>query len=492
MAWYSPDRFRTQGLLIALTSISMAVLTAVLIQDAWQSTRQTLTDEARQECATAVAELQQQFVDRESLIDASEPAPQVFEALDLSLRGLSSAVLRSYEGAEGGFMIGPERRLAGHTGESFTMPAVATDPMENEARLVVDLAQAAAAGPPPTSLIREDGNDLLVACAVAIFPRDAVAWVLKRLSDANNPAAERRRWWLAGLVLSAVLGLAMTISISFRLQHGVEALQTGLSRLEHDFDYRLPAIGGDFGGVAQAVNRMADRRGTLEGTLRRQDRLAALGRVVSGVAHEIRNPLNSLRLTLELLNRRVRKGTTEGGEVREAIDEVDRLDQILGRLLTFGRPEGRNRRVHDLRPLLERAVRIVGEQARHKRVQVDLVGLGDNPIGAEVDALAIEQILINLLINAIDASPEQAVVTISAETNGDSVRIEVADRGAGISPTDREQIFNPYFTTKENGTGLGLAISREMAAHHDGSLEFESTEGGTTFALRLPRQRIHA
>ena len=91
---YSPGRFRTQGLLIALTSISMAVLTALLIQDAWQSTRQTLTDEARLECTTAVAELQQQFTDRESLIDSSEPAPQVFEALDLSLRGLSFAVLR--------------------------------------------------------------------------------------------------------------------------------------------------------------------------------------------------------------------------------------------------------------------------------------------------------------------------------------------------------------------------------------------------------------
>ena len=243
--------------------------------------------------------------------------------------------------------------------------------------------------------------------------------------------------------------------------------------------------------MAQAVNRMADRRGTLEGTLRRQDRLAALGRVVSGVAHEIRNPLNALRLTLELLDRRVRRGTTEGGEVREAIDEVDRLDQILGRLLTFGRPEGHNRRVHDLRPLLERAVRIVGEQARHKGVQVELLGLGSTPIEAEVDALAIEQILINLLINAIDASPRHAVVTLSTEMNGEGVRIEVADKGAGISLTDREQIFNPYFTTKENGTGLGLALSREMAAHHSGSLEFESTEGGTTFALRLPLQRAH-
>ena len=488
MAWYSPGRFRTQGLLIALTSISMAVLTAVLIQDAWQSTRQTLTDEARQECTTAVAELQQQFTDRESLIDASEPAPQVFEALDLSLRGLSLAVLRSYEGMEGGFLVGPDRRSAGHSAGSFIMADSAPEAMEAEARLVLDLATGAGGGSPSRSAVREDGNDLLVGCAVAVPPNDTIAWVLKRLSGANNPAAQRRRWWLAGLVLSAVLGLAMTFTISFRLQHGVEALQTGLSRLEHDFDYRLPPIAGDLGGVAQAVNRVADRRGTLEQTLRRQDRLAALGRVVSGVAHEIRNPLNSLRLTLELLDRRVRKGAAAGEEVREAIDEVDRLDQTLGRLLTFGRPDVHNRRVHDLQPLVDRAVRIVGDQARKKDVRL-VLHAATGPLKAEVDALAIEQILINLLMNAIDASPERGTVTISTRVGIDGVRVEVADTGRGIEPTDREQIFNPYFTTKENGTGLGLAISREMASHHDGSLEFESNEDGTTFALLLPLQR---
>jgi signal transduction histidine kinase len=491
VAWYSPDRFRTQGLLIALTSISMAVLTAVLIQDAWQSTRQTLTDEAQQECATAVAELQQQFADRESLLDPSEPTPPVFEALDLSLRGLSSAVLRSYEGMEGGFLVGPDRRPAGHSAGSFIMTESTADSMEAETRLVLDLGMRAESDSAATSAIREDGNDLLVGCAMAVAPLDTTAWVLKRLSGANNPAAQRRRWWLAGLVLSAVLGLAMTISISFRLQHGVEALQAGLSRLEHDFDYRLPPIGGDFGGVAQAVNRMADRRGTLEGTLRRQDRLAALGRVVSGVAHELRNPLNSLRLTLELLDRRVRKGAAAGEEVREAIDEVDRLDQTLDRLLTFGRPNVRNRRVHDLRPLVDRAVRIVGDQARAKHVQLVLQAAPD-PLEADVDALAIEQILINLLMNAIDASPEHGAVTIAARVEPEGIRVAVADTGRGIQPGDREQIFNPYFTTKENGTGLGLAISREMATHQDGSLEFESSQDGTTFSLLLPAQRTHA
>jgi two-component system sensor histidine kinase HydH len=170
---------------------------------------------------------------------------------------------------------------------------------------------------------------------------------------------------------------------------------------------------------------------------------------------------------------------------------VDRLDQTLGRLLTFGRPHVRNRRLHDLRPLVDRAVRIVDDQARNKNVHL-LLQAAPEPLKADVDALAIEQILINLLMNAIDASPEHGTVTIAARVEPQGIRVEVADTGRGIDPADREQIFNPYFTTKESGTGLGLAISREMASHHDGSLDFESTENGTTFALRLPLQRTHA
>lgn len=257
MPWYPATGFRTQGLLIGLASVAMAVLAALLVQDAWQSTRRTLTAEAEQQCTTAVNELQAQFADRASLSDGDEQGLSSFEAQDISLRGLSAAVLRSYEGMEGGFLLGPARRMAGHEAGSFNIASTAE--LENEARLILDLTQQTVGAAGATTGTTDDGNDLLVGCAVAIPAHEAFAWALKRLSGANNPAAERRRWLLAGLVLSAVLGLAMIVSISLRLQHGVESLNTGLARLENDFQYRLPSIGGDLGVVAQAVNRMAGR-----------------------------------------------------------------------------------------------------------------------------------------------------------------------------------------------------------------------------------------
>jgi signal transduction histidine kinase len=272
----------------------------------------------------------------------------------------------------------------------------------------------------------------------------------------------------------------------------VATINTGLAQLDLNIKYLLPSISGDFGKVAQAVNRMAEVRGSLESTLRRQDRLAALGKVVAGVAHEIRNPLNALSLTLELLERRVRKGLATGDEAREAILEVERLERILGRLLAFGRPEMENRHVQNLQPLLERALRVVDDHSRRKSVRVTLAEPGPEQCQADVDALAIEQVLINLLLNAIDASPEGGVVQVQVTADARGVRIQVHDQGPAIPEGIRDHLFDPYFTTKESGTGLGLAVSREIVCHHGGSIDFDSGASGTTFVLKLPSNGVHA
>ena len=488
MAWYAPDSFRAQGLIIGLASLSMAVLAVMLVQDAWDSSRTTLEQATQQQCAAAARELREQFAERATLLGAAAGTLR-FEAEDVSLQGLSAAVLRSYENVEGGFFLGSQKRVAGHIGG----PDLPGSPHFDEvaALLVTGLGQRASASPGLILDHTVDGTDLLVGAAVRVDSHDAVAWTMKRLAGANDPAAQRRRWWLAGLVLSGLLGLGGIVSISIRLRQGVASLNTGLSQLERDFNYRLPSISGDFGKVAQAINRMAVVRGSLETTLRRQDRLAALGKVVAGVAHEIRNPLNAMSLTLELLERRVRKGLATGDEAREAILEVERLERILGRLLAFGRPEMENRQVQNLQPLLERALRVVDDQSRRKRVSVKLAEPGPGQLQADVDALAIEQVLINLFLNAIDASPEGGVVRVQVAAESQGVRIEVHDQGPAIPEGVRDHLFDPYFTTKESGTGLGLAVSREIVCHHGGTIDFDSGGSGTTFVLKLPSNGNH-
>ena len=106
-----------------------------------------------------------------------------------------------------------------------------------------------------------------------------------------------------------------------------------------------------------------------------------------------------------------------------------------------------------------------------------------------MDGLQVEQVLINLLLNAIEASPDGGTVRVGLTRGDGSVRIAVSDQGPGIPETVREHVFDPYFTTRDSGNGLGLAVSREVVAHHGGSLQFETGSDGTTFTMRLPMRR---
>jgi signal transduction histidine kinase len=475
------DTLKFQTGLIAIAAVSLVVLAFLLVSDIVASTEERLVRDARRQCVAAARELAQQFIEQ-SQMSGAPPVPR--EAQDLSLRGATLAVLRSYPDLAGGFFVEGEIVGAAVYG-SDEAPALRS----LEKRLVQELS----AGISPVGAVSErvahEERDLVAAAAVQVNARQ-VAWAVKRLPAIRDPFLERRRWLLALLACFAALGLAGVISINLRLRRGVEAIGRGVRRLETDFEYRLPDTGGEFGVIARAVNEMAAKRAALEAGLRRQDRLAALGRVAAGVAHEIRNPLNALRLTLELLSRRVRRGESSPVEVAGVMDEVDKLDRTVARLLAFGRPDLRDRRVQDLMPLVERAVRVVSQQSATRGVAVEIAAGEPRPLEADVDGLEIEQVIINLLMNAVDAAPAGSTVCVRVDASGRQVLVQVHDDGVGIPASAREHIFDPYFTTKETGTGLGLAVSREIVAHHGGQLELVSNGSGTTFEMRLPRSKV--
>jgi signal transduction histidine kinase len=233
---------------------------------------------------------------------------------------------------------------------------------------------------------------------------------------------------------------------------------------------------------------MAERRMALEEKLRQQHRLDALGKVVAGVAHEVRNPLNSIKLTLQLLDRRLKKGITASNEVQECLQEIDRLDMIVGRLLAFGRPAMVNRHTQEIEPLIRQAIKMVHEPMQQRNVRI-VISTMEPGLIADVDGPQIIQVLINLLLNAIEASPSSGVVRLTAEYLGPNVCIKIADEGNRIPEDVQQHMFDAYYTTKPTGSGLGLAVSREIVANHGGALEFESENSGTTFIMLLPIER---
>lgn len=221
----------------------------------------------------------------------------------------------------------------------------------------------------------------------------------------------------------------------------------------------------------------------------RSERLAALGQLTAGLAHELRNPLGTIRTSAEMLAKRVPASDEIAKELTGYISsEVDRTNELVKRFLDFAKPFRLQVTAVDLREVIDRAIHQVKSRAEAKRVTIyrqDSPELPEIPL----DAQWIEQMLANLLANAIDASPEEAVVSVLSREAEGGVELSVADRGAGIPEQNRQVIFNPFFTTKAEGTGLGLAIVSKIVDEHHGRIFVESNPGeGATFRVWLPRR----
>jgi two-component system sensor histidine kinase HydH len=224
-----------------------------------------------------------------------------------------------------------------------------------------------------------------------------------------------------------------------------------------------------------------------EANVRRTERLAALGQLTAGLAHELRNPMGTMKASAEMLARQVADSGPVAVELAGYISsEVDRTNSLITRFLEFARPLQIRRETCDLNELAEKTVRRVEREQAGSGISLHLNLAPElRPIAADGELL--ERALANLLVNAIQASPQGSTVTLKTRPTGHGVEIAVIDRGSGIAPELLEQVFNPFFTTKKDGVGLGLAIVSKIVDEHGGHLSVTSELGkGTHFLVDLP------
>jgi len=223
--------------------------------------------------------------------------------------------------------------------------------------------------------------------------------------------------------------------------------------------------------------------------VRRSDRLAALGQLSAGLAHELRNPLGTIRASAEMLSRSVPEDNAVAREVAGFIAcEVDRSNALVTRFLDFARPLQLRLAPTEIGEVLDRAVKLVERDAPQYRVTFYKNYSPDLP-PFPIDAELMERVFYNLLLNAAQASEEGGAVTLKTRPLDGTAEVAVIDRGPGIDPKIREQIFNPFFTTKGNGVGLGLAIVSKIVDEHGGRMAVESEPGkGSIFRVLLPMQ----
>jgi signal transduction histidine kinase len=242
-----------------------------------------------------------------------------------------------------------------------------------------------------------------------------------------------------------------------------------------------------FNGMAATLLRSREEIEHLHAReLERAQQLATVGELASGVAHEIRNPLTGVRGALELALRRLPAAEPSRPLLEEAQLQLNRIETATTQLLRYARPPELRQVVVDGNLLVERAARVVGAQAAHYGIAVRSEPSAD-PVTVRVDSELMVQVLVNLMLNGIEAMAEGGTLTVRVTRQATDVAIAVRDTGPGIPPDQRSAIFRPFYTTKHQGTGLGLSISRQIVARHGGTLRVQETAGGgTTLVVTLP------
>jgi signal transduction histidine kinase len=249
------------------------------------------------------------------------------------------------------------------------------------------------------------------------------------------------------------------------------------------------------GAVAAAVARVSEH-GRLDAELARlhqvvahADRLAAIGTLAAGVAHEIRNPLVSVRTFIQLLPERLADEEFRTGFRELALTEIERICGLINDLLSFARPAPEQREPTDLPELVGQITHLLEAEARKQDVVVVCRTEPELPL-VTVDEAQVKQVVLNVLLNAMQASGSGGRVEIrigQAHDDGHWCVLTVADSGSGIPPEHAERIFDPFFTTKDSGSGLGLFIAHQIVAGHGGYIcTAPRTGGGTEFSIHLP------
>lgn len=319
-------------------------------------------------------------------------------------------------------------------------------------------------------------------------------WSNELLEDINTQIQQMLKRFYLTILAGLAISFFGTTFIANNLASKVNTIKNGLKEIQKDLDHRISPVGGEIGEIAVAVNEMAGALGErkkLEEQMERADRMASLGEIAAGVAHEIRNPLTTIRGFVQLIDEDFPENDSRHEFTGIIIREVDRLNRIVEELVFYAKPSQSQVIPVDLNQILEYSLRLANFKGSKSTIILQEHYDSHLPL-ISVDGEQIKQVFLNLIINsrqAVEADGKIGVLTrISADKA--SVEVVISDNGSGIEPENLKRLFDPFFTTRETGTGLGLAVAQKIVELHGGQIRVESTPGnGSAFSVYLPINR---
>jgi signal transduction histidine kinase len=319
----------------------------------------------------------------------------------------------------------------------------------------------------------------------------------ERINTARENIAQTEKF-LYGLMIIGPLIIIITAFFYFRnFTRSVSTLTNATRKIkEGKLNYRInKELKDEFHELAMGFNEMAISLKEQQQQLQQSERLAAVGELAAGLAHEVKNPLAGIKISIEVLKNELPLAQEDKEIFLKIINEINRIESLLKNMLNYARPSKPQAELISIHEILDGIIKISEFSLKNpkdlsqvtKKIHFDKDFDSDVP-QIYADPGQLQQVFLNIILNAIDAIKEQG--TISIKTSGapdGSLQIQISDTGKGIDPETIKMVFNPFFTTKSKGTGLGLAICRRLIEQHRGAISVSNnSEGGAAFLITLP------
>jgi signal transduction histidine kinase len=429
------------------------------------------------------------------------------------LKQITAETLQREDGIEGGFYAARADALIGYAFPTHEGPGAEKGMPERERPTIENLAREAVETRGIKTFRFEGPHDAILFVAVPIHEQyggtqtsgttdevTGAAWLMKRLPGIEGGQSREFLFGSIGFGIAALMTALLAAFVTTEIRTGVNVVLQRLGSMESGLPAASQQMAGrppleEFGRVLEGIDSLAlalkekiENERMLESQVRHNERLSALGQFAAGIAHELRNPLGTIRMRTQMWQRSTDPQAAKRSSA-VILEEIDRLDTIISRLLYFARPIQLQLQAVSLDDLCTATASTWAEKEAAKGVQIVCKAASHSVVTA--DRGRLHQVLDNLMENAVHSASHSrsqgGVVTITAGHENNFARIDIMDDGRGFTPTALRHAMDPFYTTKDNGTGLGLSISFEILQAHGGELLLANSEGGGAIAsLRLP------
>jgi two-component system, NtrC family, sensor histidine kinase HydH len=482
-------------------------LTAIIIYSSLSKWQNTMVQKNKLICELYVNKLYESAINdintpgMVGLLENKDLSSSEIKRIDTILKKLSGEVLKMRDGLEGGFYL--------HSPDEFYGYSFPTSP-----------PPIPVYGPPPRSynIIKNQAlqsiseNRLIVelhAFDAAIFPLATkplvlkskiagIVWVRIHIQD-DLPIIKLKQVVNIAAIVS-ILGFIVLMLVSSLWGGEIQGIKNEMENIRNDPAFRLRKRWGIFGYISSNVNQMLEtiekenfQRHLLEQQLNQKEKLASLGNMIAGVAHEVKTPLAIIKTRIQMWQQVTEKNADISKHISPesmqiVINETNRLTNLVKKLLIFSRPIDKKMKQTNINKLIEEVVEFINIERNNKSVTIDCDLNPDLPL-ILIDENSIKQVFINLVENSIEAMPDGGAINFIShkDATNEKIEIEISDTGKGIPEEIFNKVFEPFFTSKESGVGLGLAISYQIIKAHNGEISFLNNSGkGTKCIIKLP------